>query len=46
MLKKTFLFVLLTFILVSGFFHAQEKVDDFPLLKGPYLGQEPPGKTP
>ena len=25
---------------------AQEKANDFPILKGPYLGQKPPGLTP
>ena len=25
---------------------AQDSTSDFPVLEGPYLGQEPPGKTP
>ncbi len=35
--------VLLIFLLV---FNSCTKKDDFPLLKGPYLGQKPPGMTP
>ena len=33
-------------ILTSGYLIAQEKTKDFPVLKGPYLGQKPPGMTP
>ena len=33
-------------ILFTGSFGAQEKTADFPVLKGPYLGQKPPGMTP
>lgn len=40
-MKKTlFVFCLLAFLAASSF--TQEK--DFPVLKGPYLGQKPPGK--
>jgi len=35
--------LLLTFLAVSGGSHAQ---GEFPNIKGPYLGQEPPGLTP
>jgi hypothetical protein len=35
--------ILLTFLLVCNG-HAQQS--DFPHLKGPYLGQKPPGMTP
>jgi hypothetical protein len=42
-MKRTlFIFGLLDFLTASSF--SQEK--DFPELKGPYLGQKPPGKTP
>ena len=33
-------------IFVASSIQAQEKVADFPVLKGPYLGQKPPGMTP
>jgi len=33
-------------IFMFGISHAQEKSDDFLVLKGPYLGQTPPGTTP
>jgi hypothetical protein len=35
--------VILIFLLV---FNTCTKNDDFPLIKGPYLGQEPPGLEP
>lgn len=35
--------MLLTFLVISGGSHAQ---GEFPDIKGPYLGQEPPGPTP
>ena len=42
-MKRTILgFCLLAFLAVSPY--SQEK--DFPVLKGPYLGQKPPGMTP
>ena len=33
-------------IFTFGFSHAQNTSKDFPILKGPYLGQKPPGMTP
>jgi Tol biopolymer transport system component len=44
--KRTLLVMLVIAIFASGFFYAQEKSDDFPVLKGPFLGQKPPGKIP
>lgn len=38
------LFMLL--ILLTAISPAQERFNDFPILKGPYLGQKPPGMTP
>jgi hypothetical protein len=34
------------FLLAFGSSHAQQVESDFPILKGPYLGQKPPGMTP
>jgi len=31
---------------MTGILLAQEKASEFPVLKGPYLGQKPPGMTP
>ena len=45
-MKKTTFILLMLFILSIGISQAQEKSKDFPILKGPYLGQKPPGKTP
>ncbi len=39
-LNTTFLFL---FILMFGIICTQDEVSDFPELKGPYLGQKPPG---
>jgi len=39
------LFCLIAFLLGTIAF-SQEKSDEFPILKGPYLGQKPPGMTP
>ena len=33
-------------IALTGFLQVKEKPNDFPILKGPYLGQKPPGKKP
>jgi hypothetical protein len=41
MFKKTLLFALLTIILAAGFFYAQDKYENSPALKGPYLEQKP-----
>jgi hypothetical protein len=35
-----------TFLCMAGIAYAQTEIIDFPALKGPYLGQEPPGMTP
>ncbi len=42
-LKIYFVCFVLLFIIVFGSYAQQ---DDFPVLKGPYLGQKPPGMTP
>jgi hypothetical protein len=44
--KKTLMIGLLTVILSYGFLKALDKSEDFPILKGHYLGQKPPGRTP
>jgi hypothetical protein len=33
-------------IFLAGILYAQKQGSDFPVLKGPYLGQKPPGMTP
>jgi len=38
--------LLMALILMTGVSQAQEEASDFPHLKGPYLGQKPPGMTP
>lgn len=38
--------LLMGVIACFGISHAQEHSNDFPVLKGPYLSQTPPGKTP
>lgn len=43
---KIMLILLMVFLLMIGILMAQEKVPELPLLKGPYLGQKPPGMTP
>jgi len=46
-MKKNVIFILLLlFIFCIGFSQTQKKSDNFPVLKGPYLGQKPPGKIP
>ena len=44
MKRKWMVFLTMSFILVIII--ACSKQDDFPILKGPYLGQKPPGMTP
>ena len=44
--KRSHYFVLIILFCVIGISQAQEKVTNFPVLKGPYLGQTPPGMTP
>jgi hypothetical protein len=46
-LKKKAAFILLLLSLyIMGISQVREKSKGFPVLKGPYLGQKPPGKTP
>lgn len=42
-MKKIIIFIFLLFLI---FFIFSKKNDDWPVLKGPYLGQKPPGMTP
>jgi hypothetical protein len=44
--RKTLLFMLMIGILIGGFSQAQEQSENFPVLKGPYLDQKPPGMIP
>jgi hypothetical protein len=44
--RKEVLILLLAFFLLSRISYSQEKAKDFPVLRGPYLGQAPPGTTP
>lgn len=46
MKKKSVIFsiIVATLIIVTGITQSQEKKSEFPVLKGPYLGQETPGK--
>jgi len=44
--KRSFIFILAVSILISGFSLDYQKAKDFPVLKGPYLGQKPPGMIP
>lgn len=44
-MKRSITFICLIFW-VSLFFSSCSDEDDFPVLKGPYLGQKPPGMTP
>ncbi|MBN1272897.1 MAG: PD40 domain-containing protein [Candidatus Aminicenantes bacterium] len=44
MRHKTVFFGLFLFIIFS--FTGSDQKENFPVLKGPYLGQKPPGKTP
>lgn len=37
--------MLLIAIFAAGSFYAKEESDNFPVLRGPYLGQKPPGST-
>jgi hypothetical protein len=45
-LRSTVSAIILLLIIGSNFTNAQTKSEVFPKLKGPYLGQKPPGKTP
>jgi len=44
--KKIFIFILFTLLILSGSITPHEKSSEFPVLKGPYLGQKPPGLMP
>jgi len=44
--RKTLLFALMITVVSLGFIQAQKKSKDFPVLKGPYLGQKTPGMIP
>jgi len=46
MKKKNQFLLMAVFFCISGVIHPQEKDAVFPVLRGPYLGQKPPGKTP
>ncbi len=39
-------FVILCFFTMMSLFYSKEKINDWPVLKGPYLGQKPPGIVP
>jgi Tol biopolymer transport system component len=46
-MKTIYLIILLSVLLMFAVFaQSQEKTTDFPVLKGEYLGQKPPGMTP
>ncbi len=44
--RKIQLFLLMGLIVLAGISRAQKNEPDFPVLKGLYLGQKPPGTTP
>jgi hypothetical protein len=44
--NKIIIFMITLAILPHGFLTSHEKTKNFPVLKGPYLGQKPPGSTP
>jgi len=44
--KKAFFILVMLLIVSFGISYAQEKPNDFPVLKGSYLGQKPPGEVP
>ena len=44
--EKSKFLLLALLIIITGILLAQEKEFEFPMLKGPYLGQRPPGLTP
>jgi len=46
MKKKASVILSMSIIFFIGISHSQEKSNDFSVLNGPYLGQEPPGMTP
>jgi hypothetical protein len=46
MIRKFQLLFLIAFFFLAGILFAQKKDFEFPVLKGPYLGQKPPGMAP
>ena len=46
MRNRRYLIYLVVIILISGCSSGQKRKDNWPVLKGPYLGQKPPGLTP
>jgi hypothetical protein len=44
--QKYIIILVLTIFMFTSLLYSQEKAPDFPVLKGEYLGQKPPGKTP
>jgi len=44
--RKSKLIFITVLIFIIGILHSQEKNPEFPVLKGPYLGQKPPGMVP
>ena len=46
MTSKSLLLLFTTFVIFVTGIQGQEKVTDFPVLRGPYLGQKPPGTSP
>ena len=40
---RSYVILSILLILMLGIFHGQERSNDFPVLKGPYLGQKSPG---
>lgn len=46
MRKRAILFVLITSVFFFGILYSQNELKIFPVFKGPYLGQKPPGMTP
>jgi len=44
--RKSQILFLIVLILLTGISQAQEKASQFPILKGSYLGQKPPGMKP
>ena len=45
-IRKQFIFINIVLVFICGISQAQKKLDNFPVLKGPYLGQKPPGMEP
>jgi len=43
---KNIVIFICSFLLIQALFSCETNTDNWPVLKGPYLGQEPPGMTP